>query len=164
MKVILCTDITNVGKQGDIKDIASGYARNFLIPKKLVMEATASNLNTWERRKEKLAKEREKIIEAARELAQKMEKVSLTISVKVGENGKLFGSVTNTNIAKALEDNGFSVEKHDILLPEPLKEAGVFTVEIRLHPEVIAKAKVWVVEEKVAKEEEKPVIVEEKPE
>ncbi len=160
MKVILCTDITNVGKQGDIKEIAAGYARNFLIPKKLVMEATASNLNTWERRKEKLSKEREKIIEAAKEIAQKIEKVSLAITVKVGDNGKLFGSVTNTNIAKALEDSGFTVEKHDILLPEPIREAGVYTVDIRLHPEVIAKAKVCIIEEKTAKgevkEEEKP--------
>jgi large subunit ribosomal protein L9 len=154
MKVILCTDITNVGKQGDIKDITAGYARNFLIPKKLVMEATDANLKIWERQKERLAKEREKIIETAKELAQKIEKVSLTIPVKVGDNGKLFGSVTNSSIAKALEDNGFSVEKHDILLAEPLKEAGVFTVDIRLHPEVFAKAKVWVVEEKEEKKAE----------
>ena len=155
MKVILCHDITNIGKQGDIKDVAPGHARNFLIPKKLVMEATSSNLNIWEKQKERLAKERDKIIEAAKEIALQVEKASLTIPVQVGENGKLFGSVTNSSIAKALEDNGFKVEKHDILLPEPLKEAGVFTVEIRLHPEVIAKAKVWVVEEKKEEKEEK---------
>jgi len=160
MKVILCHDITNVGKQGDIKEISPGYARNFLIPKKLVMEATSANLNLWEKQKEKLSKEREKIIDTAKELAAKMEKVSLTITMKVGDNGKLFGSVTNAHIAKALEDNGFSVGKHDILLPEPLKEAGVFTVDIRLHPEVIAKAKVWVIEEKDEKEE----VIEEKEE
>jgi large subunit ribosomal protein L9 len=126
------------------------------------MEATDANMKIWEKQKEKHAKEREKIIEAAKELAQKIEKVSLTITVQVGDNGKLFGSVTNTSIAKALEENGFTVEKHDILLAEPLKEAGVFTVEIRLHPEVIAKAKVWVVEEK--KIEEEKVEEETKPE
>jgi len=154
MKVILCTDITNVGRQGEIKEITPGYARNFLIPKKLVMEATDANLKLWEKQKEKLAKERDKIIETAKELALKIEKASLTITVKVGDSGKLFGSVTNSNIAKALEDNGFTIEKHNILLREPLKEAGVFNVEIRLHPEVIATAKVWIVAEKEESREE----------
>ena len=148
MKVILCADITNVGKQGDIKDVAEGYARNYLVPKELVMEATASNLKIWDKRKEKLSKEREKIIAAAKELAEKIEKTALTITVKVGDNGKLFGSVTTTQIAKALEDSGFAVEKHSILLHSPIREAGTFDFEVRLHPEVLAKAKVWIVEEK----------------
>jgi large subunit ribosomal protein L9 len=151
MKVILCTDITNVGRQGEIKEVTAGYARNFLVPKNLVMEATPSNLKVWEKRKEKLSKEREKVIQSAKELAEQIEKVSLTITVKVGDNGKLFGSVTTAHIAKALEDSGYPVEKHNILLAEPLKEAGVFTVQIRLHPEVMANAKVYIVEEKEEK-------------
>ena len=154
MKVILCTDITNVGKQGEIKDVTAGYARNYLVPRKLVMEATASNLKIWDKRKEKLSKEREKVIDAAKALAAQIEKISLTITVKVGDNGKLFGSVTTAHIAKALEDSGFPVEKHHILLPEPIREAGVSTVGIRLHPEVVANAKVYVVAEKEKEIEE----------
>jgi large subunit ribosomal protein L9 len=153
MKVILRHDITNIGKQGDIKEIKIGYARNYLIPKQLAMEATPQNLKVWEKEKVKLQKERDQIIDAAKELAAKLEKTSMTITVNVGENNKLFGSVTATTIAKTLEENGFSVEKYDILLAEPIKEIGVYVVDIRVHPQVIAKAKFWVVEEKKEKEE-----------
>ena len=148
MKVILCHDITNVGRQGDIKDVAAGFARNYLLPKSLVMEATPSNLKIWDKRKEKLSKEREKIIAEAKQLAEKIEKVSLTITVKVGDNGKIFGSVTSAHISKVLEDSGFTVERHSILLSAPIKETGTYEFDIRLHPEVLAKAKLWVVEEK----------------
>jgi large subunit ribosomal protein L9 len=153
MKVILRADITNVGRQGDIKEVAPGYARNFLLPRRLAMEATPSNLKIWEREKVKLSKLRADTIEAAKELAAKIEKIQLTFTMKVVESGKLFGSVTNASIARQLEDQGVTVERHAILLPEPLKETGVFSVDIRLHPEVIAKAKIWVVEDKSGKEE-----------
>lgn len=153
MKVILRHDITNVGRQGDIKEIKLGYARNYLIPKQLAMEATPQNLKLWEKEKVKLQKERDKIIDAAKELAAKIEKTSMTISVNVGENNKLFGSVTTTTLAKTLEDNGFSIEKYDILLAEPIKEIGVYVVDIRVHPQVIGKAKFWVVEEKAKTDE-----------
>ena len=153
MKVILRTDITNVGRQGEVKEVAPGFARNYLLPRKLAMDATPQNMKIWEREKEKLAKQREKIIEEAKEFAEKIEKTSLTITVKTGDAGRLFGSVTNAHIARALEDNGITVERHDILLSEPIKEVGVYTVDIRLHPEVVAKAKVWVIEEKKRKEE-----------
>ncbi|MGA2090797.1 MAG: 50S ribosomal protein L9 [Endomicrobiales bacterium] len=148
MKVILRSDITNVGRQGDIKDVADGFARNYLFPQKLAMEASTGNMKLWERQKHTLEKERDQIIATAKELAQKIEAVSVMITVKVGDAGKLFGSVANTNIARALGENGFTIEKHAILLPEPIKEVGAYTVDIRLHPEVIAKAKVWVVAEK----------------
>jgi large subunit ribosomal protein L9 len=153
MKVILRTDITNVGRQGDIKEVSPGYARNYLLPKKMAMEATEQNLKLWEREKVRLEKQREQIIADAKVLAEKIEKASFTITVKVGDSGKLFGSVTTANIAKALADSGFSIDKHDILLPEPIKEVGAYTVDIRLHPEVIAKAKVWIVAEKEGQEE-----------
>ncbi len=148
MKVILRSDITNVGRQGDIKDVADGFARNYLFPQKLAMEASAANLKIWDRQKVTLEKEREEIIATARALAAKIEAASLIITVKVGEGGKLFGSVTGTNIVRALTDSGFTIEKHSILLPEPIKEVGEYGVDIRLHPEVIAKAKLWVVAEK----------------
>jgi large subunit ribosomal protein L9 len=151
MKVILRADITNVGRQGEVKEVAPGFARNYLLPRNLVMEATDANMKLWSREKVKLEKQREQIIKAEQEIAGKIEKTSFTIQVKIGESGKLFGSVTNATIAKLLEDNGFKVDKHSILLSEAIKEVGVYTVDIRLHPEVIAKLKLWVVEEKSAK-------------
>lgn len=166
MKVILRTDIANVGRQGDIKEVSPGYARNYLLPRQMAMEATEQNLKIWNKEKVKLEKQREKIIADARAVAEKVEKVSLTMPVRVGEAGKLFGSVTSANIAKALEEQGFAIEKHDILLHDPIKELGVFTVDIRLHPEVIAKIKVWVIEEKETAEtpEETPAETAEKTE
>ncbi|MFC1501511.1 50S ribosomal protein L9, partial [Elusimicrobiota bacterium] len=132
----------------EIKDVTAGFARNFLIPKRLVMEANAANMKIWEREKIKLEKEREQIINEAKTFAEKITKVSLTINMKVGENGKLFGSVTNSDIAEAFKNSGLEIKKHAILLPEPIKEIGAFTVNVRVHPEVVAEAKVWVVEEK----------------
>ena len=155
MKVILRSDIVNVGRQGEIKDISDGYARNYLLPKNLVMEANERNLKVWEREKVKLEKKREEIINQAKELAEKVGKISLTMSVKVGENGKLFGAVTVSDIAEALEEKGFKIGKHDILLVEPIKEIGAFTVNVRLHPEVTAEVKIWVVEEETEKGENK---------
>ncbi len=154
MKVILRSDIVNVGRQGEIKDISDGFARNYLIPKKLVMEADNKNLKIWEKEKIKLEKQRESLIGEKKELAEKIEKISLTITVKVGENGKLFGAVTVSDIAEAFEEKGFKINKHDILLAESLKEVGAYTVNVRLHPEVTAEAKVWVVEEKIEKNAE----------
>jgi large subunit ribosomal protein L9 len=155
MKVILRSDITNVGRQGDVKVVADGYARNYLLPRRLAMEASPANLKLWEKEKVKLEKQRDQIISDARAVADKIEKTSFTITVKVGENNRLFGSVTNAALARILADNGFTVDKHNILLPEPIKEVGAYTVDIRLHPEVIAKAKIWIVAEK-GKEEETP--------
>ncbi|MEA5000543.1 MAG: 50S ribosomal protein L9 [Endomicrobiaceae bacterium] len=148
MKVILRSDITNVGRQGEIKDVAAGFARNFLLPKKLGMEATSQNLKIWEREKSRLEKEREEIISNAKVVAEKIEKAEFSITVKVGENGKIFGSITTTHLSKLLSEQGFTVNKHDILLPAPIKEVGKQTLSIRLHPEVIAKIEVNIVEEK----------------
>jgi large subunit ribosomal protein L9 len=162
MKVILRMDITNLGKQGDIKNVSPGHARNYLIPKNLVLEATAQNLKVWEKEKVKLEKERAKIIEAAKETAEKIEKISMTVNVKVGESGKLFGSVTNSDIHRILKENGFDIEKQNIIIRETIKETGVFPVEIRVHPEVIAKPKVWVVADKEVKTETETEAEEEK--
>jgi len=148
MKVILRADITNVGRQGKIKDVAAGFARNFLLPKKLAMEATPQNLKIWEREKVKLEKQREEVIATATAIKEKIEKVSFSTKVKVGENGKIFGSITATHIAKLFAQEGFTVNKHDILLPAPIKEVGKQTITIRLHPEVLAKVEVDIIEEK----------------
>ncbi len=149
MKVILRTDITNVGRQGEVKDVAAGFARNYLLPKKLVMEATVQNMKIWEREKTKLEKVREEIITNAKIIAEKIENTEFSIKVKLGENGKIFGSVTAANLAKLFAEKDFNINKHDILLPAPIKEVGKISVNIRLHPEVIAKVNIDVVEEKI---------------
>ena len=149
MKVILRTDITNVGRQGEVKDVAAGFARNYLLPKKLVMQATVQNMKIWEREKIKLEKVREEIITNAKIIAEKIENTEFSIKVKLGENGKIFGSVTAANLAKLFAEKDFNINKHDILLPAPIKEIGKISVNIRLHPEVIAKVNIDVVEEKI---------------
>ena len=151
MKVILRSDIPKLGKQGDVKNVSGGYVRNYLIPRNLVIEANPANLKLWEKEKVKIEKQKNEVVSKAKELAEKIEKTSITITVKVGEGGKLFGSVTSADIAKVLNDNGFSIEKHDIILEEPLKEVGVYAVDVKIHPEVIARPKVWIVEEKEEK-------------
>lgn len=151
MKVILRTDIPKLGKQGDIKNLSEGYVRNFLTPRNLVWEATPGNLKLWEKEKVKLEKQKEEVLKKARELADKIEKTSITITVKVGEAGKLFGSVTSSDVAKVLKDNGFDIDKQHIVLAEPFKEIGVYAIDVKIHPEVIARPKVWVVEDKEGK-------------
>jgi len=148
MKVILTADLQNVGSRGDIKDVSAGYARNFLIPRKLALDANEQNLKTLERAKLKEAKLHEAEAAETRTLAEKMEKHSFTLTVKTGESGKLFGSVTNADISKAMTDAGYPTDKHNVLLDEPLKEVGAYTVNVKLAHEVVAKIKVWIVEEK----------------
>ena len=148
MKVILRTDITNVGRQGEIKEVAAGFARNYLLPKKLVMEANAQNMKIWEREKTRLEKEREEIINNAKIVAEKIEKAEFSVKVKLGENGKIFGSITTAHLAKLFAQQDFIVNKHDILLPAPIKEVGKVAINVRLHPEVIAKVTVDIIEEK----------------
>lgn len=158
MKVIFRADIKGVGRLGDVKNVADGYARNYLLPRALAFEATVANSRKWELEKAKLEKQREQVVLDAQNLAAKIEAASVTISVNVGENGKLFGSVTSADIAKALVDAGFSVEKHDVLMPEALKSIGAYSVDVRLHHDVTAKVKVWLVSAKEAEKEEAPEV------
>lgn len=148
MKVILRSDITNVGRQGEVKEVSPGFARNYLVPQNLAMEATPANLKIWERERVKLEKQREEIISAAKEIASKMEAVEFTIKVKIGENGKIFGSVTPANLSKIFEEKGFEVNKRDILLSDNIKEVGNYEVNVRLHPEVVVKVNLAVIGEK----------------
>jgi large subunit ribosomal protein L9 len=148
MKIILRSDITNVGRQGEIKEVSAGFARNYLVPKSLAMEASTHNLKIWEREKAKLEKQREEIIAAAKEIAIRMESSQFTAKVKIGENGKIFGSITSVNLIKIFKDKGFEINKCDILLADNIKEMGNYEISIRLHPEVIAKIKLSVISEK----------------
>ena len=148
MKVILRSDITNVGRQGEVKEVSPGFARNYLVPQNLAMEATPANLKIWERERVKFEKKREEIISAAKEIASKMEEVEFTVKVKIGENGKIFGSVTPANLSKIFEEKGFEVNKRDILLSDNIKEVGNYEVNVRFHPEVVVKVKLAVIGEK----------------
>lgn len=147
MKVILRENVENLGKTGDIVKVSDGYARNYLLPRNLVFVADEKNVAAIEHHKKALAKKRERENTEAREVAKKLEGFSCTIARKVGENEKLFGSVTSSDIAEALSKGGFKVERRQISLAEPLKQLGVVTVPVRLTGEVTAQVKVWVVQE-----------------
>ncbi|MBI5167752.1 MAG: 50S ribosomal protein L9 [candidate division NC10 bacterium] len=145
MKLILLGEVAKLGKTGDQVEVADGYARNFLLPRGLAIEATPSNLKAWERQK-LLGQSRE--ARAKREalaLAERINAISVTIQCQTGEQDKLYGSVTNLDIGNALAQEGIEVDRKKIALPEPIKTLGLYTVSIRLHPEVTAELKVWVV-------------------
>ncbi|MBD3271623.1 MAG: 50S ribosomal protein L9 [Elusimicrobia bacterium] len=147
MKVILRENISGLGAAGDIKEVADGYARNFLFPRGKVLAADASNLRRWENEKKAMQKKQEEELAKAKEFALQLEKLSCTIPVKTGENKKMFGSITPAHIADALKDQGHTVEKKDILLREPIRELGAYVIDLRVSHSVIAKLKVWVVEQ-----------------
>ncbi len=145
MKVILKDDIEKLGKAGDVVEVAGGYGRNFLIPKNLAVPATAGNLKSIDVIKsQKVFRERKKKKEAER-IKDKLEKLSLTAEVHTGEEDKVFGSVTAATMAKLLSDQGFEIDRRKIMLEEPLKALGVYTIDIKLASDVVAAVKLWVV-------------------
>ena len=147
MKIILKEDFESLGKVGEVVEVKAGFARNFLIPKQVALQATPQNLRVIEqekaRNKIKLSKDKRE----AEVLAEQLKKVSLTANVQVGEEDKIFGAVTSQNISELLSSKGFEIDKRKIQLEDPLKALGVFEVPIKLHTEVEAKIKVWVVKE-----------------
>lgn len=147
MKVILLQDVKSLGKKDEIVDISEGYARNYILPKKLGKEANAANLNDLKLQKaneEKIAKEK---LEAARKLAAELETKEVTVKMKSGEGGKAFGSISSKEIAAAAKEQcGLEVDKKKIQLPEAIKALGAYEVQIKLHPQVVGKLKVMVVE------------------
>jgi large subunit ribosomal protein L9 len=145
MDVILRAAVEKLGHPGDMVKVSPGYARNYLIPRGLAVEATEGNKKRIEREKERLEAAESERRNAAQELANKLEQVSLTFSARVGEEGKLFGSVTAADVAHQLEQQGFHVEKRQIDLHEPIKALGVYRVPIRLHADVHPEVKVWVI-------------------
>jgi large subunit ribosomal protein L9 len=147
MEVILREDVERLGKRGDKKNVADGYARNFLIPRKLAAPATASNLRAFtEESKVRVVRDK-KARRAAESLADKLRTVSITTVVQAGEEDRLYGSVTSADIAELLAGQGFEIDKRKILLDEPIKALGVYTVPIRLAAGVEAGVKLWVVKE-----------------
>ncbi len=144
MKVILKQDVKGTGKKGDILDVSDGFAKNFLFKKGLAEPASSTAVNVLTMQKEAEARRRAEEIAAIRENAKKMDKATVTVPIRCGENGKVFGSVTSKEIAARLAESGYEVDKKKILLKEPIKQAGEYNVEIRFMEGVSCKITVIV--------------------
>jgi large subunit ribosomal protein L9 len=147
MEVILRHAVENLGKPGDVVKVKNGYARNYLLPRNLAYEATPGNLKRIQQERDRLEAAENQRRGAASEIATKLEQVSLTFSARVGEEGKLFGSVTAADIAQQLDQQGFHIEKRQIDLHEPIKTLGVYRVPVRLHADVKPEIRVWVIKQ-----------------
>ncbi len=146
MRVILQQDVKKVGSKGEVKDVADGYARNYLIPKGLAIEATPKALKELETRKQVMARKEKEELEKVQVFKKKIEHKQITIKAKAGEGGKLFGSVTSKDIAEGLEKEGFKIDRRKIDLQEPIRGLGTFQVSIKLHPEITVQIEVNVEE------------------
>lgn len=145
MKVILRQDYEPLGKIGDVVEVKDGYARNFLIPKKIVYPATPGGLKAVEDEKKRLQTKLQREKKSSELLAAELEKVSVTIPVEVGEEDRIHGTVTTPMVADALLEKGYEIDKRKIEIDEHIKTLGIYTAKIKLHPEVTAQIKVWVV-------------------
>ncbi len=150
MRVILKEDVKNLGSMGDIVTVRNGFARNYLLPRNLAVEANPRNIKEFEHHKRIIREKAHKIRHAARTLAERIASSPVVIKARAGEEEKLFGSVTNIDIEKALKDAGFDIERKKIILEEPIKRLGEHTVTIKLHPEVTASLTVQVIREETA--------------
>lgn len=139
MQIILEQDVPNLGKKGELKEVARGYARNHLLPRGLAVEATPQRLRDWQQRQEKEEAMNRELEEQAREEAGKLSQKEIAFKMPAGEGGRLFGSVTPADIAGKLLEEGFEVDKKKIELSEPLKSVGTYTADVRLHPGVKAE-------------------------
>ncbi|MCD7805863.1 MAG: 50S ribosomal protein L9 [Lachnospiraceae bacterium] len=147
MKVILLQDEKKLGKKGDIVEVSEGYARNYILPKKIGMEANARNMNDLKLQKASQEKKAKEQLEAAQALAGRIGDKTVRVSMKAGENGKTFGSISTKEIAAALKDqHGIEVDKKKIVLPEAIRTFGTFEVAVKLHPQVAGTIRVMVEE------------------
>ena len=147
MKVILRKEHDKLGQVGSVVDVADGYARNFLIPKGIAFPASAGSMRALEEEKKQASRRQTKELKGSEKLAAEIEKLSITLQMKVGEDEKLFGAVTSQMVADALKEKGFEVDKRIIDLEEPIKALGIYTVGVKLPQNVVGKVKVWVVRE-----------------
>jgi large subunit ribosomal protein L9 len=150
MKVILKEDVEKLGQAGQVIDVADGFGRNYLFPRNLAIPALKGNLRSIDViKKQKQAKDNKKKREAEK-IKDKIEKLSLTAEVLTGEEDKVFGSVTSNDIAELLAKQGFEIDRRKIILAEPLKALGVYTINIKLAHEITAQVKLWVVKKEIA--------------
>ncbi|MDP2276891.1 MAG: 50S ribosomal protein L9 [Nitrospirota bacterium] len=147
MKVILKEDVKNLGKMGDIVNVAEGYARNFLIPKKLAVEAITENIKELEHQKKVIQEKAKKQKNSAQTLSEKIASLNLTIKAKAGEEEKLFGSITSMDIASALKNEGIDIDKKKISIEEPIKRLGAYTVSVKVHSDITTQLNIAVVAE-----------------
>lgn len=147
MKVILKEDVKNLGVAGSIVNVADGFARNYLIPRNLAMEANTKNLKVLEQERKKIEEAARKAKESATEIANRLSSITVQIQAKAGEEGKLFGSITNADISEALKKEGFDVERKKIILEEPIKRIGLYTVNVKVHQDIIVPVNINVVSE-----------------
>lgn len=149
MKVILLEDVKSLGKKGEIVNVNDGYARNYVLPKKLGVEANSKNMNDLKLQKANSEKVAKQLLDEAKAFAQEMEKDEITVYIKAGEGGRTFGSVSSKEIAQAYKEQcGKEIDKKKIILPEAIKSFGVYEVGVKLHPSVTGKLKVKVSEMK----------------
>jgi large subunit ribosomal protein L9 len=147
VKVILKEDVEHLGKIGDMVAVADGYGRNYLLPRGLAIEASTRNVKILEHQKKIIKARMQKQKSDSEDLAKQLSSVSLTVAKKAGEDDKLFGSVTSRDIEDALKAEGFAMDRRRIVLEEPIKRLGVYSIPIKVHSEVTAEVKVWVVKE-----------------
>lgn len=147
MKVILLKDVKGIGQEGDIKQVADGHARNYLLPNQLAVEANSGNMTKLAQVQKSAEKKQDKIKQEAENLSKKLTKEPLQVQAKAGEGGKLFGAVTNKQIAEELKHKNVKVDKRKIVMAEPIRTLGITEVPIKLHPEVTAHLRVEVIEE-----------------
>jgi large subunit ribosomal protein L9 len=147
MQIILQEDVEKLGNRGQVVEVAEGYARNFLLPRKLALEASAGNMKRLERMRATFAKKEATEKDAAQKLAELLAGVSISLTRKAGENDQLFGSVTTADVSAALEAQGYTIDKRKITLTDPIKLIGEYQVPIKLHREVTANVKLVVAKE-----------------
>ncbi len=145
MRIILLRDYENLGEAGEQVEVKDGYARNYLVPRGYALKATKQNMKKFEeiakQKKNKLAR----ALKSSKELAEKLKTLSLTVPVKVGEEDKIFGSVTSQMIADQLQEKGYEIDKRQIQLEEPIKALGIYDIPVRLHSEITTSVKLWVI-------------------
>ncbi len=147
MKIILRQDSEALGKMGDIVNVKDGYARNYLIPRGVAVLASPKNVRALEEERKVMLHRQDKDKRLSETLSKELDKVSLTAAVSVGEEDRVFGSVTAQTISDLLKEKGYEIDKRKVLLDEPIKALGIYTVSVKLHTDVEAKVRVWVVKE-----------------
>ncbi|MEW6068191.1 MAG: 50S ribosomal protein L9 [Nitrospirota bacterium] len=147
MKVILKSDVNNVGKMGEIVNVSDGYARNYLVPKGLAVEANTKNIKLVDHQKRMILEKAKKVRNVAQEMSNKISSMTLLIKANAGEEGRLFGSVTTMDIAELLKKEGVEIDKKKITLDEPIKRLGTYSVNIKLHSDISTQVALQVVQE-----------------
>lgn len=147
MKVILKEDVKNLGVAGSVVNVADGFARNFLIPRNLAVEASTKNIKALEQARKKIEDEVRKAKDRAQELSNKLSSLTIQIQAKAGEEGKLFGSITNADISEALKREGYDIDRKKIVLEEPIKRLGTYTVQVKVYQDIVATVNINVIAE-----------------